>query len=97
MLTFDVMQRNLHLASRQEIQFVYLGRKLKNPRTKMSRGPRKPVSGSIQTDLYIHRKRLEAWNMGFKKKRDCTICIVETEAPISFAVTAQMICAFVFT
>ena len=29
-------------------------------------------------------------------KRDCTVCIAKTKALISFAVTAQLICGFVF-
>ena len=31
-----------------------------------------------------------------KKKRQCTICVAKTKALISFAVTAKLICAFVF-
>ena len=52
--------------------------------------------GLIQTELYKHRRWLNAWNFGFKKKRDCTICVAKTKALISFAVTAKLICAFVF-
>ena len=34
---------------------------------------------------------------GFRKKRDCTICVVKTNALISCAcVTAQLICVFLF-
>ena len=33
---------------------------------------------------------------GFRKKRDCTIRVGKTKALISFAVTAKLICAFVF-
>ena len=35
-----------------------------------------------QTSLYSHRRRLEAWNFGFKKKRDCFICLEKTKALI---------------
>ena len=35
-------------------------------------------------------------NFRFKKKRDCTICVGKTKALISCAVTAQLICVFVF-
>ena len=49
-----------------------------------------------QTDLYSHRSRLEARNFGFKKERNCTIRVAKTNALISCAVTAQLICAFVF-
>ena len=48
-----------------------------------------------QTGLYSHRRRLEARNFVFGKKRDCTIRVVKTKALISCAVTAQLICAFV--
>ena len=33
---------------------------------------------------------------GFRKKRDRTICEAKTKALISFAVTAKLICVFVF-
>ena len=49
-----------------------------------------------QTGLYSHRRRLEAGNFGFRKKRDCTIRVGKTKALISFAVTAKLICVFVF-
>ena len=49
--------------------------------------------GLTQTSLYSFRKRLEAQNLGFKKKRNFTISILKTKALISCAVTAQLICA----
>ena len=52
-----------------------------------------------QTSLYTHRRWgrwLEAGNFGFRKKRNCTVHVVKTKALISFAVTAKLICAFVF-
>ena len=52
--------------------------------------------GLIQTGLYKHRRWLEAWNFGFRKKRNCTIYVAKTKALISCMVTAQLICAFVF-
>ena len=52
--------------------------------------------GPTQTDLYSHRSRLGLRNLGFKKKRDCTIRVAKIKALISFAVTAKPICAFVF-
>ena len=63
---------------------------------------RKPVfwalqPGQTQTRLCSHRRWLEAWNLVFRKKRDCTICVAKTKALISFAVTAKLICVFVFT
>ena len=35
-------------------------------------------------------------NFGFRKKRNCTIRIAKTKALISFAVTANLICVFLF-
>ena len=49
-----------------------------------------------QTGLYGHRKWLEAWNFVFGKKKYCTIQVAEKKALISFAVTAKLICVFVF-
>ena len=49
--------------------------------------------GLTQTVLYSLRSRLEA---RIKKKRNCTIRVAKTKALISFAVTAKLICAFVF-
>ena len=43
-----------------------------------------------------YRRWLEALNFGFRKKRDGTIYQVKTKALISFAVTAKLICIFVF-
>ena len=55
---------------------------------------RKPVSMVSDHGLYSHRKRLGAWNFGFKKKRGSPICIAKTKGLISCAVTAQLIRAF---
>ena len=52
--------------------------------------------GPTQTDLYSHRRWLEALNFGFSNKRKCTIHIAKTKALIGFAVTAKLICTFVF-
>ena len=52
--------------------------------------------GQTQTSLYIHRRWLEVWNFGFRKNRDCTIRVAKTKALISIAVTAKLICVFVF-
>ena len=52
-------------------------------------------AGLTQTTRYSHRKRLEVRNFQFKK-RDCTICVAKTKTLISCAVTAQLICIFVF-
>ena len=52
--------------------------------------------GLTQTGLFNHRRRLEAGNFGFRKKRNCTIHEVKTRTLISFAVAAKLICAFVF-
>ena len=53
-------------------------------------------SGLTQTDLYSHRIRLEAYNFRHKKKRVCIICEAKTKTLTSCAVTAQLICSFVF-
>ena len=53
--------------------------------------------GPTQTGLYSHRRWIEAENFGFRKQGNCTIRLVKTKALISFAVTAKLICAFVFT
>ena len=52
--------------------------------------------GPTKTGLYRHRRWLEARNFVFGKKRDCTIRVAKIKALISFAVTAKLICVFVF-
>ena len=52
--------------------------------------------GTKQTGLCSHRRWPEVWNFGFRKKRDSTIRIAKSKALISFAVTAKLICVFVF-
>ena len=52
--------------------------------------------GPTQTGLCSHRRWLEARNFGFRKWGNCTIRVAKTKALISFAVTANLICAFVF-
>ena len=52
--------------------------------------------GPTQTGLYSHTRWLEAGNFGIRKERGCSICVAKTKALISFAVTAKLICAFVF-
>ena len=47
------------------------------------------TSGPTQTELYSHRRWLEALNFRFRKLRDCTIRAAKTKALIS-------ICVFVF-
>ena len=54
---------------------------------------RKPVFGVSDTNRSV---QLEASNFGLRKKRDCTIYVAKTKALISFAVTAKLICVFVF-
>ena len=49
-----------------------------------------------QIRLYSHRSRIDSWNFGFKKRRNCTICVAKSKALISFAVTAKLICTFDF-
>ena len=52
--------------------------------------------GLTKIRLCSHRRLLETANFGFRKKRNCTIHVAKTKALISFAVTAKLICAFVF-
>ena len=42
------------------------------------------------------QKIAKGLNFGFRKKRDCTIYVAKAKALISFAVTAKLICVFVF-
>ena len=53
--------------------------------------------GLTQTRLYSHWRWLEAWNFVCRKKRYCNIQVAKTQTQISFAVTAKLICVFVFT
>ena len=46
--------------------------------------------------MLSHRRWLKAGNFGFRKTRNCTICVAKTKMLISFAVTAKLICTFVF-
>ena len=52
--------------------------------------------GPTQTRLYYHTRRLDARNFVFRNCRNCTIYVAKTRALISFAVTAKVICVFVF-
>ena len=52
--------------------------------------------GPTQTGLYNNRRWLEVWIFGFRKWRYCTIYVAKPNALISFAVTAKLICVFVF-
>ena len=49
--------------------------------------------GLTKTELYKHRRWLEAGNFRFRKLRNCTICVVTTKEFISFAVTVKLICS----
>ena len=58
----------------------------------------KPVFGfpiRSDTNQAVQPQKM-AWNIGFRKKRDCTLCVAKTKALISCAVTAQLICGFFF-
>ena len=52
---------------------------------------RSDINGSVQS-----QKMVKSLNFGFRKKRNFTIRVVKPNALISFAVTANLICAFVF-
>ena len=53
-------------------------------------------TGPTQTGLYKQRRWLETGNFGLRNYRNCTIRVAKTKARISFAVTAKLICDFVF-
>ena len=42
------------------------------------------------------QKMARSLNFGVKERRNCIIRVAKTKALISFAVTAKLICAFVF-
>ena len=68
-------------------------------RGKTCRRDLRPVP--TQIGLYSHRRWLETWKSGCSKKRECAIQVAKTKALISFgvtsfAVTANLICVFVF-
>ena len=50
----------------------------------------------VPTQSQKQDRSFKPYNFGFTKKRGCTIHAVKTKALISCAVTAQLICAFVF-
>ena len=45
------------------------------------------LQGLTQTGLCRHRRWLETWNFGIRKKRDCTIPVAKTKALITFAIS----------
>ena len=47
-------------------------------------------------DIISFDKFCQISSFRFRKQRDCTTYVVKTKALISCAVTAQLICAFVF-
>ena len=53
---------------------------------------RSDINGSV-----LSQKTAIAINYGFEKRRDCTFLVAKTKALICCAVTAQLICVFVFT
>ena len=52
--------------------------------------------GPTQTGLRNYSMRLETWNFRFRKYMGCTLRVAKTKTLISFAVTAKLICVFVF-
>ena len=52
--------------------------------------------GLTQIGLCSYRRWIDTLNFGFRKKRNCTVHVAKTKVLISFAVTAKVICAFVF-
>ena len=55
------------------------------------------VSNHVQyKSIYAVSEGQNLESFGFKKKKDCTICVGKTKALISCAVTVQLICTFGF-
>ena len=52
--------------------------------------------GPTHAGLCSYRRGLDALNFGFRKKRNLSICVAKIKVLISFAVTAKLICAFVY-
>ena len=46
--------------------------------------------------LYSHRSQRWAGNFGFRKLKNCIIHVAKPKALIRFAITAKLICVFVF-
>ena len=64
----------------------------------MSHDVRIPVfrfPARFDTNRHVQLQKIVR-SFGFRKKPNCTIRVVKTKALISFAVTAKLICAFVF-
>ena len=66
----------------------------------MSRDTRKPTMwfpNRSDTNRAVQElKMVRGWKFGFRKLRNCTIRVAKTKVLISFAVTAKLICSFVF-
>ena len=56
----------------------------------------KSLTTGASRKLHKHRRWLEAGNFRFRKKKQCTIRVAKTKALIRDAVTAMLICEFVF-
>ena len=63
----------------------------------VTRKPVFEVSDQANTNRAVQKQKMVGGlNFGFRKKRNCTIYGAKTKALISFAATAQLICAFDF-
>ena len=51
-------------------------------------------AGLTQTGLCSHSSRLEARDLGFERKKNCTFCVAKTKTLISCAITAQLFVIF---
>ena len=51
--------------------------------------------GTTETSLYSH-KQVRSLRFWITEEGGCTICAVKTKVQISFAVTAKLVCTFVF-
>ena len=57
---------------------------------------RVPTRSDTNRAVQVLQSKKMARGFGFRKLRDCTIHVAKTKALISFAVTAKLICVFVF-
>ena len=66
--------------------------------TEINNEPMREVANDSGSDQvrYKPQKQARSLKFQFKKKRDCTIYVTKTKGLISFAVTAKLVCTFVF-
>ena len=75
-----------------------IDKKITSAQTHTSRDVRKPgIPTRSDTNRAVQpQKMVRDFKFRIRKYRDCTICVAKTKVLISCAVTAQLICGFVF-